>query len=121
MNSGNGICPVGSVPAMAAARVQTVKRVSVLGSTGSIGESTLDLVGRTPEAFEIVALTARSNVEKLAAQAIAHRAKFVVIGDKECYPALRERLAGTGIEVAAGPDALVAAAELTADCVLAAI
>ncbi|HZA00967.1 MAG TPA: 1-deoxy-D-xylulose-5-phosphate reductoisomerase, partial [Hyphomicrobiaceae bacterium] len=98
-----------------------MKRVSVLGSTGSIGESTLDLIGRTPEAFEVVALTARSNVEKLAAQAIAHRAKFVVVGDKERYAALKERLAGSGIEVAAGSDALVAAAEVPADCVVAAI
>jgi 1-deoxy-D-xylulose-5-phosphate reductoisomerase len=121
MNSGNSVTRVSAVQAMAVAKVQSVKHVSVLGSTGSIGESTLDLIRRTPEAFEIVALTAWSNVEKLAAQAIAHRAKFAVVGDKERYPALKERLAGSGIEIAAGPDALVAAAEIPADCVVAAI
>jgi 1-deoxy-D-xylulose-5-phosphate reductoisomerase len=106
---------------MASRKVETVKRVSVLGSTGSIGSSTLDLIGRTPEAFEIVALTGQSNVDKLATQAIAHRARIVVIGEEERYLALKERLAGSGIEVAAGQEALVAAAESPADCVVAAI
>jgi 1-deoxy-D-xylulose-5-phosphate reductoisomerase len=106
---------------MASRKVETVKRVSVLGSTGSIGSSTLDLIGRAPEAFEIVALTGQSNVDKLAAQAIAHRARIVVIGDEDRYLALKERVAGSGIEVAAGKEALVAAAESPADCVVAAI
>jgi 1-deoxy-D-xylulose-5-phosphate reductoisomerase len=106
---------------MASRKIEAVKRVSVLGSTGSIGSSTLDLIGRTPEAFEIVALTGQSNVEKLAAQAIAHRARIVVIGDQERYLALKERVAGSGIEVAAGQEALVAAAASPADCVVAAI
>ena len=101
--------------------VGTVKRISVLGATGSIGTSALDLIGRTPEAFEIVALTAQNNTEKLAALAKAHNAKVAVIGEASLYDDLKERLAGSGIEAAAGSDALVAAAEMPAECIIAAI
>lgn len=97
------------------------RRISVLGATGSIGTSTLDLVGRSPDAFEIVALTAQSNVAKLAELAIAHRARFAVIGDAKHYGELKQRLAGSGVAVAAGADAVVAAAGEPADCVMAAI
>jgi 1-deoxy-D-xylulose-5-phosphate reductoisomerase len=97
------------------------RRVSVLGATGSVGMNTLDLISRTPEAFEIVALTAQHNVDSLAELAIRHGARLAVIGDEQHYARLRELLAGTGIEVAAGPDALVAAASEEADCVMAAI
>jgi 1-deoxy-D-xylulose-5-phosphate reductoisomerase len=97
------------------------RRVSVLGATGSVGMNTLDLISRTPEAFEIVALTAQHNVDSLAELAIRHGARLAVIGDEQHYARLRELLAGTGIESAAGPDALVAAASEEADCVMAAI
>ncbi len=107
-----------SVPPRAAA---DPKRLTVLGATGSIGESTLDIVGRAPDAFEIVALTAQTNWLRLAEIAIAHRAKLAVIGDETLYANLKERLAGTGIRVAAGPDALAAAAAEPADCVMGAI
>lgn len=96
-------------------------RLSVLGATGSIGTSTLDLVSRTPERFEIVALTAQSNANELAALAIRHRAKLAVIGDEAKLQDLRAALAGTGIRAAAGTAALVEAALEPADCVLAAI
>ncbi len=96
-------------------------RLSVLGATGSIGTSTLDLVSRTPERFEIVALTAQSNANELAALAIRHRAKLAVIGDDSKLQDLRAALAGTGIRTAAGTTALVEAALEPADCVLAAI
>lgn len=96
-------------------------RLSVLGATGSIGTSTLDLVARAPERFEIQALTAQSNVDALAALARRHRAKLAVIGDEGLLAALREALSGTGIKAAAGPDALVEAALMPADCVMAAI
>jgi 1-deoxy-D-xylulose-5-phosphate reductoisomerase len=96
-------------------------RLTVLGATGSIGKSTLDLVSRTPEQFEIVALTAQSNAQALAALARQHRAKLAVIGDENCLDALRDALAGTGIRAAAGEAALVEAAEIPADCVMAAI
>lgn len=98
-----------------------VRTVSVLGATGSIGTSTLDLIGRTPEAFDVVALTAQSNVKALADLAITHRARIAVIGEDACYPELAERLAGTGTIAAAGADAIVAAASEPADCVMAAI
>lgn len=96
-------------------------RLTVLGATGSIGESTLDLVGRDPERFEIVALTAQSNVARLAEQAIRYRAELAVIGDPRCYTELKARLDGTGVAAAAGEQALVAAAAEPADCVMAAI
>ena len=97
------------------------QRLTVLGATGSIGESTLDLVGREPERFEIVALTAQSNAEKLAALAIKHRAHIAVVGDERCYGDLKAHLAGTGIAAAAGEDALAEAASQPADCTMAAI
>src|SRR5690606_19592735 len=98
-----------------------VKTVTILGATGSVGTSTLDIIRQAPEAFQVVALTAQSNAAKLAELARAYRAKFAVIGDTSRYAELRDLLAGTGIEVAAGPEALVAAAEMPADCVVAAI
>lgn len=98
-----------------------IRSVSVLGATGSVGMSTLDLINRTPGAFEIVALTAQSNVQGLAELAIRHRAQIAVIGDEAHFGALKDRLAGTGIAVAAGADAIIAAATAPADCVMAAI
>ena len=78
------------------------KRVTVLGATGSVGTSTLDLIGRNPHLFEVVALTAHSNVEALAELALRHRASLAVVADESRYGALKERLSGSGIEVAAG-------------------
>ena len=97
------------------------RRITILGSTGSIGCNTVDLVERNPGAYEIEALTAHSNVEKLAAQARLLRPRLVVIGDETLYGALKEALAGTNIAVAAGKDALVEAATLPADWVMSAI
>ena len=97
------------------------QKLTVLGATGSIGLSTLDLVGRNPLEFEIVALTAQSHTAELAALAIKHRAKLAVVGDAGCFRELANLLAGTGIEAAAGEDALVEAASRPADCVMAAI
>jgi 1-deoxy-D-xylulose-5-phosphate reductoisomerase len=95
--------------------------ISVLGATGSIGENTLDITGRSPGAFEVVALTAQSNVARLAELAIAHKARIAVIGDPARFQELKDRLAGTSTRVAAGEDALVAAAAEPAQCVMAAI
>src|SRR5258705_7553320 len=97
------------------------KRISVLGATGSVGTSTLDLIGRSPLLFEIVALTAQSNVEALAECALRHRAALAVVADPSRYQALKELLSGSGIEVAAGAAALIEAAERPADCVMAGI
>ena len=96
-------------------------RLTVLGATGSIGSSTLDLVGRNPGLFEVVAVTAQSNVQELAALAKLHRAKAAVIGDATLFKALVDALAGTGITAMAGDAALVEAALMPADCVMAAI
>jgi 1-deoxy-D-xylulose-5-phosphate reductoisomerase len=98
-----------------------VKRVSVLGATGSVGRSTLDVIGRNPGMFEIVALTANCNAEGLADLAIRHRARLAVVADESRYGTLKSRLAGTGIESAAGQDALIEAATRPADCVMAGI
>lgn len=97
------------------------KRLSILGATGSIGRSTLDLVGRNPDDFQIVALTAQSNVRLLAEQAITHRARVAVIGDGSLFRDLQAALQGTGVRAAAGRSALVEAASEPADCVMAAI
>ncbi|MFA5956163.1 1-deoxy-D-xylulose-5-phosphate reductoisomerase [Hyphomicrobium sp.] len=96
-------------------------RLSVLGATGSIGTSTLNLVSHTPERFEIVALTAQSNAKDLAALARRHNARLAVIGDETRLDELRAALAGTTIRTAAGAEALVEAALEPADCIMAAI
>lgn len=100
---------------------EPVRTVTILGATGSIGKSTLDLVARNPDSFEIVALTAQSNVEALAQAAKQTRARVAVIGDAARYGELKSLLAGTGIKVAAGETAIIAAAAEPADCVMAAI
>lgn len=97
------------------------KRLTILGSTGSVGRSTLDLVGRNAGLYEIEALTAYENVALLADQARNHRARLAVIGDPSRYEALKAALAGSGVEAAAGPAALVEAASRPSDWVMAAI
>ena len=99
----------------------TRRRLTILGATGSIGKSTLDLVERNKDAFEIVALTAQSNVSALADAARRTQARLAVIGDKSRYAELQSALAGTPTRTAAGPEAVVAAAAEPADCVMAAI
>jgi 1-deoxy-D-xylulose-5-phosphate reductoisomerase len=99
-----------------------MKRVSILGATGSIGQNTLDLVRRAPEgAFEVVALTGGRNVAQLAADARAARAQVAVTAHEECLPALRAALEGSGVEAAAGQGALTEAAARPADWVMSAI
>lgn len=95
-------------------------RVSVFGATGSIGESTFDLLTRRDD-IETVVLTGGRNVERLAAQARALRAQAVVTAHDECYGALKDSLAGSGVEVAAGTQALIDAADHPADWVMSAI
>jgi len=90
-----------------------------MGATGSIGRSTLDLIARAPESWRVHALTANRDVDALANAAIAIRAERAVVADEGSYRALRERLAGTGIEAAAGSAAIEEAAD--ADVVMAAI
>ena len=97
------------------------RSVTILGSTGSVGCSTVDLLLRDPEAYDVEALTAFANVTLLAQQARDLRARLAVIGDPALYGALREALAGTNIAVAAGPEALIEAAARPSDWVMAAI
>ena len=97
------------------------KSVTILGATGSVGQSTLDLILRTPEAFEIVALTARSDVEGLAKAARATSAKYAVIAEEARFGDLKDALAGSGIEAAAGENAVIEAARRGADWTMAAI
>ncbi|WP_183947837.1 1-deoxy-D-xylulose-5-phosphate reductoisomerase [Sphingomonas desiccabilis] len=98
-----------------------VKRVSILGATGSIGTSTLDLIVRAPDQFEVLALTANRDVKKLAEAAIRTRARRAVVADPECLDALRDALAGSDTEAAAGPDAVAEAAAMGAEWIMAAI
>ncbi len=97
------------------------KRLTILGATGSIGESTLDLVRRHPAKFDVEAVTAANNVAKLAAIAREVGARCAVVSNPDRYHELAEALAGTGIEAAAGAPAVVEAASRPVDCVMAAI
>lgn len=99
----------------------TRRSLTVLGATGSIGASTLDLIRRQPDDWDVVALTANCQAGELAKLAREFRAQVAVVADEAFLPELREALAGSGIEAAAGPDALVQAASRPADVVLAAI
>ena len=95
--------------------------VTILGSTGSVGCSTIDLIVRNREQFTIEALTANRNVDLLIEQARRLRPKFVAIGDAAHFNALKSGLSGRKIEVAAGADAVVEAARRPAEFVMAAI
>ena len=97
------------------------RRVSILGSTGSVGRSTVDLLLRNRDLFTVEALTANHNAALLAEQARALDARFAAVADPADYPALKDALAGSGIEVACGRAALVEAAERPADWVMAGI
>ncbi|WP_395672644.1 1-deoxy-D-xylulose-5-phosphate reductoisomerase [Phenylobacterium sp.] len=97
------------------------RKVSVLGSTGSIGVSTLDLFEQAGLEVEVAALAAGRNAERLAEQARRWRPRLAVIRDEAQLPELRDRLAGTGIETAAGAAAVAEAADAGADWVMSAI
>jgi 1-deoxy-D-xylulose-5-phosphate reductoisomerase len=99
----------------------TRRTVTILGATGSVGQSTLDLIGRNPDRYEVLALTAHNNVEALARAAISHQAKLAIVTDESCYGAIKEALAGSGVEAAAGKEALTAGAALGADWTMSAI
>jgi 1-deoxy-D-xylulose-5-phosphate reductoisomerase len=98
-----------------------MKSVTILGATGSVGTSTLDLIEREPDRFRVVALTANCDVTKLAAAAIRTKAEFAVVADERCLPELREALAGTGIRAGGGVEAIVEAASSGADWTMGAI
>lgn len=99
------------------------RKITVLGATGSIGVNTLDVLSQLggPDAFDIVALTGNGNIDLLARQAKTFRADLAVTADEARYQDLKDALAGTGIEVAAGRSGLAEAAERDAGWVMAAI
>lgn len=97
------------------------KTVTILGATGSVGQSTLDLIQRSPEMFAVEALTAHSDVPGLANAARATSAKCAVIADATRFAELKDALSGTDIDVGAGEDAVVDAARRGADWTMAAI
>lgn len=97
------------------------RSVTILGATGSVGCNTIDLIRRNPSDFSVEAITGGRNVALLAEQALLLRPRFVAIADPEAYGVLKKLLAGSGIEVAAGPESIIAAAERPADWVMASI
>ena len=97
------------------------RSVTVLGSTGSVGRNTLDLIARDPDRFKVEALTGNRNAKLLAEQARIFKPSQVVIGDESLYEELKSDLSGTEIDVAAGRKALVEAAMRPSDLVLASI
>ena len=106
-----------SKPAPAAA----VRSITILGATGSIGASTLDLIKRAPERYRVEAISARRNAAALAKIAREVGARLAVVADPAAYDELKEALAGSGIETAAGEAGLLEAAQRPADWLMAAI
>ncbi len=98
-----------------------MKTVTILGATGSIGQSTIDLIARAPQAYEVAALTGGRNLDRLAADAVRLGARRAVTCHDDADAGLRDRLSGTGIEVAAGAQAVAEAAARPADWVMSAI
>jgi 1-deoxy-D-xylulose-5-phosphate reductoisomerase len=113
----------------ASARRETAKRaqaeaprwVTVLGSTGSVGSNTIDVVERYPNDYRVDALTAHSNVDKLIEQALRLKPRFVAIGDEKLYGKLKDGLAGSGIATGGGRAAVIEAAARPSDWVMSAI
>jgi len=98
-----------------------MRRVSILGATGSIGQNTIDLIDRAPDAYDVVALTGGRNIARLAEDAIRLKADVAVTAHDECLDDLRDALGNSGVEAAAGQGALVEAALRPADWVMSAI
>jgi 1-deoxy-D-xylulose-5-phosphate reductoisomerase len=97
------------------------RKIAILGATGSIGTSTLDLIERSPDRFEVTTVTAGTNVEALVDIVRRTGAKLAVVADESRYTDLAELLVGTNCRAAAGADALIEAAAAEADLVIAAI
>lgn len=98
-----------------------MRRISIFGATGSVGQSAIDLIRRAPEKYQVVALTGGRNIAQLADDARALRAEIAVTAFPEYLGDLQAALAGSGIETAAGEAALLEAADRPADWILSAI
>ena len=92
-----------------------MRKVSIFGATGSIGQNTLDLIKRAPEEYDVVALTGASNIKQLAQDAKALNAQIAITADEARLDDLRAALAGSGVEAAAGAEAITEAAWRPAD------
>ena len=101
--------------------VPAQRKIAILGSTGSVGQQTIDLIARDPDAYETVALTANKNVSVLAEQARLLNARLAVVADESRYQELKDALAGTDTDVAAGAQAVVEAAQIESDWLMSAI
>ena len=97
------------------------RSLTILGATGSVGKSTLDLVRERPDRFKVKGLTAHTNFESLARLALEFKPDIVVIADETYYKQLKDCLSGTDIVVHAGEDALFALAAVPVDCIVGAI
>jgi 1-deoxy-D-xylulose-5-phosphate reductoisomerase len=97
------------------------RTLSIFGATGSVGLSTLDLVRQHREKYRVVTLTANGHAAELAELAREFDAEIAVVADEAAYPALKDALSGTSIKAAAGPAALIEAAQMGADWTMAAI
>ena len=97
------------------------RKLSIMGATGSVGSSTLDLIERAPERFEVVALTAGSNASALAKAALRTNARLAVIADESRLPELDQALAGSACRAASGREAMMEAAAGEAEWVMAAV
>ncbi|MCG7623301.1 1-deoxy-D-xylulose-5-phosphate reductoisomerase [Epibacterium sp. Ofav1-8] len=98
-----------------------MRKISIFGATGSIGQNTIDLIRRQPDAYDVVALTGGHNIAQLAQDAIELRAEIAVTAHDARLPELRAALAGSAVEAAAGPEALLEAASRPADWIMSAI
>ncbi|MCK0151145.1 1-deoxy-D-xylulose-5-phosphate reductoisomerase [Marivita sp. S6314] len=98
-----------------------MRRITIFGATGSIGQNTLDLIDRDRDAYQVVALTGGQNIDQLAKDARHFNAELAVTADPNRLAELREALSGSGVDAAAGPDALIEAAARPADWVMSSI
>jgi len=98
-----------------------MRKISIFGATGSIGQNTIDLIRRDPEAYDIVALSGGHNIAQLARDAIQLRAEVAITAHDHRLPELRAALAGSDVEAAAGADALVEAVSRPADWIMSAL
>ena len=97
------------------------RTVSILGSTGSIGRSTVDLLSSNRDQFKVIALTAQSNIELLAEQARILEPEIIAISDSQRLRELKEALSGSSVEVVSGVRSIIEVAERSADIVVSAI
>lgn len=98
-----------------------MKKISILGSTGSVGQNTVKVIQAQQQEYDVQVLTANTNVDLLAQQARQLNAKHAVIADENYFDELKQALSGTGIKVSAGEQALTEAARIPADWIMAAI